>query len=181
MEKRIKGFEWEFNLVDDKAVNAWAMPGGKIVVYKGILPITKNDTGMAVVMGHEIAHIVAKHGNERMSQQLVVQMGGMALDVAMKEKPEQTRAIFQQAYGVTTQVGVMLPYSRKHEYEADKLGLVFMAMAGYNPESAIKFWEKMMAQGGAKPPEFLSTHPSDENRIAELKKYLPEAMKYYKK
>lgn len=180
-EKRIKGYKWEFNLVDDNSVNAWAMPGGKVVVYKGILPLTANDAGLAVVMGHEIAHIVARHGNERMSQGLVLQLGGMALDVAMKEKPEVTQAIFAQAYGIGSQVGVALPFSRKHEYEADKLGLVFMAMAGYNPEEAIRFWEKMAKQGGSSTPEFMSTHPSDEKRIAELKAFLPEAKKYYKK
>ena len=181
MEKRVAGFDWEFNLVKDDAVNAWAMPGGKVVVYSGILPLTQNKEGLAVVLGHEIAHIIAKHGNERMSQQLVVQLGGMALDVALKEKPEQTKNIFLQAYGLGAQVGVVLPYSRKHEYEADKLGLVFMAMAGYNPENAITFWEKMSKQGGSKPPEFLSTHPSDENRIKAMKEFLPEAKKYYKK
>jgi predicted Zn-dependent protease len=161
--------------------NAWCMPGGKVVFYEGILPYTKTEAGAAVVMGHEIAHAVAKHGNERMSQQLMIQLGGVALDVALKEKPEQTRSIFLQAYGLGSQVGVTLPYSRKHEYEADKLGMVFMAKAGYNPEEAVKFWERMSKAGGNKPPEFLSTHPSDENRVKELKAFLPKAMKYYKK
>ena len=179
--KRIEGFDWEFNLVKNDVPNAWCMPGGKVVFYEGILPFTKNETGMAVVMGHEIAHAVAKHGNERMSQQLVIQLGGMALDVALKEKPEKTKQIFMQAYGIGSQVGVMLPYSRKHESEADKLGLVFMAKAGYDPREAIKFWERMAASGGNKPPEILSTHPSDDNRIKALKEFMPEAMKYYKK
>jgi len=179
--KRVKGFDWQFNLVKSNVPNAWCMPGGRVVFYEGILPYTKTEAGAAVVMGHEIAHAVAKHGNERMSQQLVLQLGGMALDVALKEKPEQTRAIFLQAYGIGSQIGVALPYSRKHEYEADKLGMVFMAKAGYNPEEAVKFWERMTKAGGNKPPEFLSTHPSDENRIKELKAFLPKAMKYYKK
>lgn len=179
--KRIKGFDWEFNLVKSNVPNAWCMPGGKVVFYEGILPFTKNETGIAVVMGHEIAHAIAKHGNERMSQQLVLQLGGMALDVALKEKPEKTRQIFFQAYGIGSKVGVQLPYSRKHESEADKLGLVFMAKAGYDPREAIKFWERMAASGGNKPPEILSTHPSDDNRIKALKEFMPEAMKYYKK
>ncbi len=179
--KRVEGFDWKFNLVKSDVPNAWCMPGGRVVFYEGILPYTKTEAGAAVVMGHEIAHAVAKHGNERMSQQLVVQLGGVALDVALQEKPEQTRAIFSQAYGIGSQVGVTLPFSRKHEYEADKLGMVFMAKAGYNPEEAVKFWERMTKAGGTKPPEFLSTHPSDENRIKELKAFLPEAMKYYKK
>jgi predicted Zn-dependent protease len=179
--KLVKDFDWQFNLVKSDVPNAWCMPGGKVVFYEGILPYTKTEAGAAVVMGHEIAHAVAKHGNERMSQQLMIQLGGVALDVALKEKPEQTRSIFLQAYGLGSQVGVTLPYSRKHEYEADKLGMVFMAKAGYNPEEAVKFWERMSKAGGNKPPEFLSTHPSDENRVKELKAFLPKAMKYYKK
>jgi predicted Zn-dependent protease len=180
-EKLVKDYSWEFNLVEENVPNAWCMPGGKVVVYTGILPFTKNDTGLAVVMGHEIAHAVARHGNERMSQGLLVQFGGMALDVALREKPEQTRALFMQAYGAGAQVGLLLPYSRLHESEADKLGLVFMAMAGYDPHEAIKFWERMSKAGGQKPPEILSTHPADETRIKDLKAYLPEAMKYYNK
>jgi len=157
------------------------MPGGKVVVYTGILPYTLTEAGLAVVMGHEIAHAVARHGNERMSQGMLVQFGGMALDVALQSKPEQTKAIFMQAYGVGSQVGMLLPYSRIHESEADKLGLVFMAMAGYDPNEAITFWERMAKSGGQKPPEILSTHPADETRIADLKAYLPEALKFYKK
>jgi len=179
--KLVSDYVWEFNLVDENVPNAWCMPGGKVVVYSGILPFTKTEAGLAVVMGHEIAHAVARHGNERMSQGLLVQMGGMALDVALEKQPEQTKALFMQAYGVGAQVGVMLPYSRMHETEADKLGLVFMAMAGYDPHEAISFWERMAKAGGEKPPEILSTHPSDQTRINDLKAFLPEAMKYYKK
>lgn len=180
-EKLVKNYAWEFNLIEDKTPNAWCMPGGKVVVYTGILPYTITESGLAVVMGHEIAHAVAKHGNERMSQGLLIQFGGMALDAALKEKPEATKSLFLQAYGVGSQVGVLLPYSRLHESEADKLGLIFMAMAGYDPNEAVLFWERMSKAGGQKPPEILSTHPSDETRIQDLKVFLPEAMKYYKK
>jgi len=180
-ESLVKNYAWEFNLIEENVPNAWCMPGGKVVVYTGILPYSKTEAGLAVVMGHEIAHAVARHGNERMSQGLLVQFGGMALDVALKDKPAETKALFMQAYGIGAQVGVLLPYSRLHESEADKLGLVFMAMAGYDPHEAIKFWERMSKIGGQKPPEILSTHPADQTRIADLKAYLPEAMKYYKK
>jgi predicted Zn-dependent protease len=180
MSDRIKDFEWEFNLVEDDTPNAWCMPGGKVVVYTGILPITRDDTGLAVVMGHEIAHAVARHGNERMSQQMGVQLGNVALSVALEEKSEETKNVFLSAYGVGSQVLLMLPYSRTHETEADKMGLVFMAMAGYNPNEAVGFWQRMSELGGEKPPEFLSTHPADETRVKDLKAYLPEALKYYK-
>ncbi len=180
-EKLVKDYKWEFNLVEENEPNAWCMPGGKVVVYTGILPFTKDESGLAVVLGHEIAHAVARHGNERMSQGLVVQYGGMALSTALKEKPKETQALFMKAYGVGTQVGALLPYSRLQESEADKLGLVFMAMAGYDPHSAITFWERMAKAGGQKPPELMSTHPADETRIKDLKEFLPEAMKYYKK
>ena len=182
IKDRLAGYEWEFNLVEDPNVNAWCMPGGKVVVYTGILPVTQGETGLAVVMGHEIAHAFAKHGAERMSQGLVVELGGVALSTALKNQPEQTKNLFMQSYGIGTQVGVLLPYSRLHENEADHLGLVFMAMAGYNPEEAISFWQRMAAQKtGAKPLEFLSTHPADQTRIQNLKDILPDAMKYYKK
>ena len=181
-EDLLAGYEWEFNLVDDPNVNAWAMPGGKVVVYTGILPIAQDEAGLAVVMGHEIAHAFVKHGAERMSQGLLVQMGGIALSTALEDYPDQTKNLFMQSYGVGTQVGVLLPYSRKHESEADHLGLVFMAMAGYNPEQAPAFWERMAAQKkGAAPPEFLSTHPADDTRIQNLKDLLPEAMPYYRR
>lgn len=180
LSSRISGYEWEFNLFRSEVPNAWAMPGGKVAIYEGILPFTVDEDGLAVVIGHEISHIVARHGNERMSQQLVVQLGGIALNEAVSEKPEETRNIFLAVYGLGAQVGAILPYSREHEKEADRLGLIFMAMAGYNPESAVGFWERMSASSGSRPPEFLSTHPSDATRIAEMKKSLPEAMKYYR-
>jgi predicted Zn-dependent protease len=177
---RVAGYNWEFNLVEDDIPNAWCMPGGKVVVYSGILPITQTDEGLAVVMGHEIAHAIARHGNERMSQGLLIETGGLALAVAIDDKPAETQALFMAAYGIGAQVGVSLPYSRSHETEADKLGLIFMAMAGYNPGEAIDFWTRMSQSGGQKPPEFLSTHPSDQTRIQNLQAFLPEAMKYYK-
>lgn len=180
MEDRIAGFQWEFNYVQDDVPNAWCMPGGKVVVYSGIMPYASSESLLAVVIGHEIAHAIARHGNERMSQGLLLELGGLGLDIALKEKPEQTRVLFQQAYGITTQMGVSLPYSRTHETEADKMGLIFMAMAGYNPEIAIEFWQKMSQADGQKPPEILSTHPSDETRIKNLKAFMPEALKYYK-
>jgi predicted Zn-dependent protease len=181
MSDQLKGYQWEFNVVESEEVNAWCMPGGKVVVYTGILPLTKDETGLAVVMGHEIAHAIAQHGAERMSQGLLQQLGGMALSVALQNEPETTQNLFMIAYGVGTTVGVMLPFSRTHESEADRLGLIFMAMAGYDPSAAIDFWTRMSQNGGPKPPEWLSTHPSDETRIADIKKHLPEAMKYYKK
>lgn len=181
MSDRVKGYKWEFNLVNDNTVNAWCMPGGKVVVYSGLLPVTQDETGLAVVMGHEIAHAIARHGNERMSQGLVVQLGGIGLQVAMSQKPQQTQDIFLQSYGVLSTLGT-LKYSRVHESEADKMGLVFMAMAGYDPSMAIGFWERMAKQsGGQKPLEILSTHPSDETRIKDIKAFLPQALKYYQK
>ncbi len=180
MGSEIKDFKWEFNLVNNNEVNAWCMPGGKVVVYSGLLPVSKDADGLAVVMGHEIAHAIAKHGSERMSQQLLIQLGGMTLSAAMQNKPETTKNIFLTAFGVGSALGT-LAYSREHEYEADKMGLYFMAMAGYDPNKAIAFWERMSQNGGSVTPELLSTHPSDSKRIAELRKNLPEALKYYKK
>lgn len=182
MSNRLDEFQWEFNLVqNDSTVNAWCMPGGKVVFYTGIMPICQDESGVAVVMGHEIAHAVARHGAERMSQELGVQLGSATLQVALASKSAATQNIFMSAYGVGTQVGVLLPYSREHESEADKLGLIFIAMAGYNPSTAVAFWKRMAAKGGGAPLELLSTHPSDSRRIAALEAYLPEAMKYYKK
>ncbi|MGE4586532.1 MAG: M48 family metallopeptidase [Mangrovibacterium sp.] len=175
----IENFDWEFNLVDNDVPNAWCMPGGKVVFYTGILPIAQTDAGIAVVMGHEIAHAVARHGNERMSQSMVLEMGGMALTEALRQKPRQTRALFSSAYGLGSQLGVTLPFSRRHELEADEMGLIFMAMAGYDPRETVAFWKRMAAHGGAETPEFLSTHPVDSRRIAELEKLMPEAMVYY--
>jgi len=177
----VGNYKWAFNLVEDKTINAWCMPGGKIVFYTGILPVTKNETGNAVVMGHEIAHAIAKHGNERMSQGLLQELGGVALSVALSEKPAETQELYLTAYGVASNVAVILPYSRKQEYEADRIGLILMAMAGYNPHEAISFWKRMSAISTNPAPAFLSTHPSDEKRIEQIKKYLPEAMKYYNK
>ncbi len=178
----LKGYQWEFNVVESEEVNAWCMPGGKVVVYTGILPVTKDETGLAVVMGHEIAHAIAEHGRERMSQQMLAELGAAALDVALAKNSAETRALWMSAYGAGAQYGALLPFSREHESEADHLGLVFMAMAGYDPSAAVSFWERMAAaSGGGKPPEFMSTHPSDETRIRQIKENLPEAMKYYKK
>ena len=176
----LEGYAWEFNTIDDKkVVNAWCMPGGKVVVYNGLLPITQNETALAIVIGHEIAHAVAKHGNERMSQAMVQQLGGMALQVALAEKPQETQDLFMMSYGIGSQVGAMLPWSRQQETEADQYGLIFTAMAGYDPREAIPFWERMAAAGGGSPPEFLSTHPTDATRIRKLKQFMPEALKYY--
>lgn len=176
------GYTWEFNLVEDPNVNAFAMPGGKVVVYTGILPVTQNEAGLATVMGHEIAHVFAKHGAERMSQQLLTQLGGVALSTALKNQPEATQTIFTSAFTVGSQVGILLPYSRKHEYEADHLGTIFMAMAGYDPHEAVSFWQRMAALKGegSSTSAFLSTHPADASRIKKLEELLPEAMEYYK-
>ncbi len=179
---QLKGYKWEFNLIEDDAtVNAWCMPGGKVAFYSGILPVCQTESGIAVVMGHEIAHAIARHGNERMTQGLIQQFGGLALSYAVKDKPAEAQQLFMTAYGVGTNVGALLPFSRLQESEADRMGLIFMAMAGYNPNEAPIFWERMSANGGASPPEFLSTHPSHSTRIADLKAEMPEAMKYYKK
>jgi predicted Zn-dependent protease len=180
LSNRLDGYKWEFNLVQEDQVNAWCMPGGKVVVYTGILPITKNEIGLAVVLGHEIAHAIAEHGNERMSQGLVQQLGGAALSVALRDKPQLTQDLFLTAYGVGSTIGI-LSYSRTQESEADHLGLIFMAMADYNPNAAVDFWQRMAEMNkGSKPPEFLSTHPSDQTRINDIKNWLPEALKYYK-
>ena len=178
-------FKWEFNLIEDKQVNAWCMPGGKIAFYTGILPITKDDDGMAVVMGHEIAHAVAEHGNERMSHAMLIQGGILATSVGLELSDsidgDLSKAILIGA-GAFASVGIALPNSRTQELEADYMGLIFMAKAGYNPERAITFWQDMSkAAKGDKPPEFLSTHPEDVRRIDEIKKYLPKAMYYYRR
>jgi predicted Zn-dependent protease len=176
---RVEGFEWEFNVVQDEQVNAWCMPGGKVVVYTGILPVTQDETSLAVVMGHEIAHAIARHGNERMSQGIAAQGVNMSLDLLTREKPGTARDLFLTSFGVGSQLG-LLAYSRQQESEADKLGLVFMALAGYDPHVAPAFWQRMAQQSkGGAPPELLSTHPSDERRIRDIEAYLPKAMKYY--
>ncbi|MEW6616763.1 MAG: M48 family metallopeptidase [Thermodesulfobacteriota bacterium] len=181
MKEELKNYAWEFNLVENKEVNAWCMPGGKVVVYTGILPYTQDETGLAVVIGHEIAHAVAKHGNERMSQGLLAEMGGIALSEALKTKSSATLQLWMAAYGLGAQYGILMPYSRLQENEADHLGLIFMAMAGYDPNATVPFWQRMSAQkGGSAPPEFLSTHPSDNTRIKNIQSLIPDAMKYYK-
>lgn len=177
---QIKDYQWEFNLIqDDKVVNAWCMPGGKVAVYTGILPITRDETGLAVVMGHEVAHAIANHGNERMSQSLIASMGGLALSAALAKKPDKTRQLFMAAFGVGANVGFLLPYSRLHESEADRIGLMLMAKAGYNPREAIGFWQRMNEKAGSRPPEFLSTHPAPPARIANIEYYISEAVPYY--
>ncbi len=185
-EKGIKdpfaSYKWEFNLIQDPNVNAFAMPGGKVVVYTGILPVTQTEAGLATVLGHEMAHVFADHGGERLSQGLLAQMGEIGLEAALSKQPEQTKSLFTSAYGLGTQVGILLPFSRKQESEADHLGLIFMAMAGYDPREAVAFWERMAAgsQGKAKPPALLSTHPADASRIKDLQNLLPEALQYYR-
>jgi predicted Zn-dependent protease len=175
-------YKWEFNLIeDDKTVNAWCMPGGKIAVYTGILPITRDETGLAVVVGHEVAHAIAKHGNERMSQGLLVQLGGIGLSAALSTQAAATQELFLQLYGVGSNVGYILPYSRLQENEADRIGLVLMAKAGYDPRAAVTLWQRMNAQGGGRSVEFLSTHPAPTNRIANIQALIPEAMRYYRK
>ena len=167
LEKQIEGYQWEFNLVQSPEMNAWCMPGGKVVVYEGILPVCEN--------------AIARHGNERMSQQMLIQAGSTAAAYALKEKSESTQALLGTAIGLGANYGVILPFSRKHELEADRLGLIFMTIAGYNPEEAIPFWTRMASAGsGQKPPEFMSTHPSDAHRIEQIKALMPEVLKYKK-
>ncbi|WKN40882.1 M48 family metallopeptidase [Tunicatimonas pelagia] len=179
LSDEIKGFRWEFTLIQEDVVNAWCMPGGKVAFYTGIMPICQNEEGVAVVMSHEIAHAIAEHGSERMSQQLAAQMGGTALSVALQSKPEATRRLANTAFGLGAQYGVLLPFGRTQESEADELGLYFMAMAGYNPEAAVPFWQRMAQQGGGqRPPEFLSTHPAPETRIRDIKQIIPKTRKY---
>ena len=179
--KELDGYKWEFNLVNSKEVNAWCMPGGKVVVYTGLLPITQNEAALGVVLGHEITHAVAHHGNERMSQVAIAQ----GLEVAgniFTANNQKANAIFANVFAPTAQVAVLLPNSRNQEYEADHYGLLFAAMAGYNPREAIPFWQRMSkaAETSQKPPEFLATHPNDANRITKLQEYMPEALSYYK-
>jgi predicted Zn-dependent protease len=176
----IKDYKWEVNVVESKELNAWCMPGGKIVVYTGILPVTKDDAGLATVMGHEIGHAIAGHSAERMSQEMATQGVGSLAGAALSKDP-QKQSIFNTLYGVGSPL-MMLKFSRNQELEADKLGLIFMAMAGYNPQNATAFWQRMSAAaaGSQKPAEFLSTHPSDATRIAQIQRAIPEAMKYYK-
>lgn len=180
LAKELEGYKWEFNLVSDNQVNAWCMPGGKVVVYAGLLPVTQNEAALAVVMGHEILHAVAQHGNERMSQ-VAVANGLQVAGNVFTSNNAQANSLFNNVFAPGAQVGVLLPNSRKQEYEADRFGLIFAAMAGYNPREAIPFWQRMAAaSNGNKPPEFLSSHPADDSRIAKIQEYMPEALKYYK-
>ena len=176
----IQNFAWEFNLIQDKQANAFCMPGGKIVVYEGLMSLVSSDDELAVVVGHEVAHAVAKHSNERMSQQLMAQYGAAILGQAVSNKSAAVQNLANTVYGVGAQYGVMLPFSRKHESEADYMGLVFMTMAGYNPDVAVNFWQKMSAGKSGATPEFMSTHPSDATRIAEIQRALPEIKAKYK-
>lgn len=174
----VKNFSWEFNLVKDNQINAFCMPGGKIVVYEGLMNLVSSDDELAVVIGHEVAHAVAKHSNERMSQQLMAQYGAQILGEALNGKSVAIQKVGNAVYGLGAQYGVMLPFSRKHETEADYMGLIFITMAGYNPNVAVTFWQKMSANGSGNVPEFMSTHPSDATRINDIRKYLQEMEKY---
>ena len=181
-EKDIQNFAWEYNLVKDKQVNAFCMPGGKVVVYDGILPITQTETGLAVVLGHEVAHAVARHSSERLSQQMALQYGGALTGILTSGKSQAVQQTIGVLYGLGAQVGVLLPYSRTQELEADQLGLIFMAMAGYDPNQAVPFWQRMSTNSGksAETSDFLSTHPNDAKRISKIQQNLPGALKYYR-
>ena len=176
-EGYLDDYKWEYNLIkNDDQVNAWAMPGGKIAFYTGIMPIAKTEAGVAAIMAHEVAHALADHGAQRMSAAQLQQLGAVAGSVALSGKSEETQQIFNQAYGIGSQVGVMLPFSRGHETEADRIGLTLMAMAGYDPMEAADLWRRMKAEaGGQAPPEFLSTHPSSDTRIRNIEKWAPDA------
>lgn len=174
-------FNWEFNLIESPDINAWCMPGGKVAVYTGILPLTGTEGGLATVMGHEIAHAIEEHSVAQVSNQMALQLGAQVLGAASQMSNNQGVAIINQVYGIGAPIG-MLNFSRKDELAADRAGLIIMAMAGYDPNDAITFWERMAsakANSGGAPPEFLSTHPSDARRIAQIQQYIPEAMKYY--
>lgn len=173
--------KWEFNVVENPAINAFCMPGGKIVVYTGLLKLVSSDAELATVVSHEVSHAVARHSNERISQEYLRRLGGNVLGVAVSQKSALLQAVVGQAYGIGSQVLVTLPYNRTQEYEADKLGLTFMAMAGYDPRAAVTFWQKMSAKSGAPKSEFFSTHPSDANRVKAIQDFMPTALKYYKK
>ncbi len=183
MSRELSGYEWEFNVIEDPKVNASCMPGGKVAVYAGIIPVANDESGLAVVMAHEIAHAIARHANERLSRQLLIQFGTSVLADAVSRYPERTRQLVLTATGLGAEVGVQLTYSRAHELEADRLGLVFMAMAGYDPHSALDFWERMLAveKTAGVTPEFLSTHPSSTRRMKHLEERMPEAMRYYRR
>ncbi len=182
LEHELQNYSWEFKLIDDdETANAFCMPGGKIAVYSGLWKYSRDEAGLAVVIGHEVAHAVAKHGSERMSQALLVQLGGIALAVAVAEKPSETKQLYLAAFGAGATIGIMLPYSRQHEYEADRIGLTLMARAGYDPREAVGLWQRMNEESkGKRPPEWLSTHPAPEARIEAIRSFLPEARQYYR-
>jgi predicted Zn-dependent protease len=171
----LKDYRWEFTLVQDDAINAWAMPGGKIVFYTGILPITQNEAGIAVVMGHEIAHAILNHGQQRMSAGILQQIGALGVSIATANQSPEAQALIMAAFGITSNLAGTLPFSRQHEKEADEYGLILMAIAGYNPDEGAAFWERMSRAGGGSVPEFLSTHPSDASRIRHMRNFSPEA------
>lgn len=181
----LKDYSWEYKLVDDKTANAWCMPGGKIVIYSGILPVTKTESGLATVMGHEVAHALANHGQQRMSASVLQQLGAAGVSVATSNKSAETQQIAMAAYGGGSNIFGTMPFSRKHETEADEIGLILMAIAGYDPSEAISFWQRMASQSGSSTPQFLNTHPSNSKRINDLNKLIPqakaEALKYGKK
>jgi predicted Zn-dependent protease len=181
LSKELKNFNWDFNTIHENTINAWCMPGGKVVVYTGLLPVAKNENGLAVVMGHEIAHAIARHGNERMSESLLINLGGLVLEEALKDKKQETQLLFLGLYMVGSNLALALPNSRMQESEADKLGLIFMSMAGYDPSEAIPFWQRMSAINKNTTPQFLSTHPSDETRIKKLTELIPEIKATYYK
>jgi predicted Zn-dependent protease len=181
ISKDLKNFKWEYNTINEDIINAWCMPGGKVVVYTGLLSVTQNETALAVVMGHEIAHAIARHGNERMSSALLINLGGLALEEALKQKKQETQTMFLGLYMIGTNLALALPHSRMQESEADKLGLIFMSMAGYDPAEAIPFWQRMSSLNKNKTPEFLSTHPSDETRIRKLSELIPGIRSQYYK
>lgn len=180
LSDQLKGYSWEFKLIKDASVNAFCMPGGKVVVFEGILPVTQTDAGLAVVLGHEIAHAVAKHSNERMSQQMLTSGGATLVSTIFQKKSQGTQTLFGTGYAILAQYGLTLPFSRQQEYEADRLGLIFMAMAGYDPQESVNFWNRMAASGSSTVPELMGTHPSNANRISNLQKLIPEAQKFYK-
>lgn len=180
-QSRVRDLDWEFKLIEDpENINAFAMPGGKVGIYSGIFKVVPDDASLATVMAHEIAHVIANHGGERMSQYLLVSLGGLTLDVALRKKESDTRKMWLIAYGLGSSVGYVLPYSRLQESEADYIGLILMAMAGYDPHAAIGLWERMNAESKNRMPAFLSTHPTPRARIVEIRARIPEAMKYYK-
>ncbi len=179
-KSELEYFSWEFNLVKDNSVNAFAMPGGKVVIFTGLLPVTQTEDALAVVIGHEIAHVLARHSNERLSQQVALHYGG-SIAGGLLGNSQATKQLGNTVFGLGAQFGVMMPYARKQEYEADEIGLIIMAMAGYNPQIAVPFWTRMaQSSGGANVPEFLSTHPTDSKRIANIEMIMPNVMQYYK-